>query len=231
MFDKLQHQVKDDVKKAVLSLCDAEEGASLLDCGCADGVFTRCLGEEIGARRVTGLDLLDVNIRSAANNGVEAYRADLNDRLQFGDAQFDVVVANEVIQYLINPDSLLKEIRRVLKNRGYVILSTTNLSSLHNIVLLLFGRQPPMLFVSNEVPLSKWDRLPAQGIPETSARASCAGRFFTLKAMKDMLEFHGFTVEMVKASGYYPLPAPLGRVMNVLDKTHSAYFTVKARKS
>jgi len=222
--------VKDAVKSNVLALCESETNARLLDCGCADGEFTISVARHIGAGRVVGLDIMEPNVKSALSRGVEASRVDLNTGLPFPDASFDVVVANEVIQYLFSPDAFLKEIRRVLKGGGYAVLSTTNLSALHNVVLLAFGRQPPAIFVSDEVESSRWDKIPTGQAMASSARFQCAGRFFTLGTLVKLVRFHGFTVERVLASGYYPLPMFLARVACAIEKTHSAYITLKARK-
>jgi ubiquinone/menaquinone biosynthesis C-methylase UbiE len=226
----LHRRIKGDVKENVLSLCRGIRADSLVDCGCYDGIFTMQIARATGARRAVGLDVLDVNVKNAVSNGVEAYRANLNEKLPLPDGVFDVAIANEVIDFLLNTDGFVRELNRVLKPGGYVVISTTNIASWHSVLLLALGRQPPAIPVSNEVATSGWDMMDAVILPD-SARVYRACKVFTLKAMKEMLEFHGFSVEKVKASGYYPLPAPLGRVMNVLDKTHSAYFTVKARKS
>jgi SAM-dependent methyltransferase len=52
--------------------------------------------------------------------------ADLNARLPFDDGSFDLVVSIETIEHLENPHLFLREIARVLKPCGHVVLATPN---------------------------------------------------------------------------------------------------------
>jgi SAM-dependent methyltransferase len=226
----VHRQVKKNIKENVLSLCASNSAMSLLDCGCEDGTFSMRVARKVGAKRVVGLDVMDVNVQRAISNGVEAYQHDLNKKMSLPDNTFDVAIANEVIEFLLNTDGFVKELYWVLKPGGYLIVSTTNIASWHSIVLLALGRQPPAIPVSTEMSTG-WERLD-EGIPipAGSARALRANKVFTLAALKGLLQYHGFTIEKVIASGYYPLPMKLARIVSRMDKTHSAYVTVRARK-
>jgi SAM-dependent methyltransferase len=159
------------------------------------------------------LDILPVHVNQAVRNGVQAFAANLNERLPFPDSSFDIVVANEVIDFLVNTDGFVKEMHRVLKTRGCAIISTTNIASWHSVILLALGRQPPAIPVSNEVPTTSWDER-AGVTAEVRARDYRACKVFTPRAMDTVLVFHGFSVEKVAASGYYPLPMPLARSLS-----------------
>lgn len=79
--------------------------------------------------------------------GVFFRLADLNDaKLPFDDSYFDVVVFTEVLEHLCVPHSLvLREVKRVLRPGGMLILSVPNIAALHKRIKLLFGRSilPP----------------------------------------------------------------------------------------
>lgn len=61
--------------------------------------------------------------------------------LPFEDHSFSYVMLNEVFEHLrINPIFTLKEIRRVLKPGGLLVLTTPNLYSLGNILRFLIGK-------------------------------------------------------------------------------------------
>ena len=63
--------------------------------------------------------------------------------IPFEDVCFDVVIFSEVLEHLfIPPTEILKEIRRVLRERGKLILSVPNLAALYQRIRLLFGVSP-----------------------------------------------------------------------------------------
>lgn len=63
-----------------------------------------------------------------------------NDPFPFDDASFDIVLFCEIIEHLlIDPAKVLREIRRVLKPSGQLILTTPNVSRLENVARMLSG--------------------------------------------------------------------------------------------
>ena len=50
------------------------------------------------------------------------------------------------------------------------------------------------------------------------------------KALKEIFRVHGFKIERVVGSGYYPFPKLLGRVLCRLDKAHAHFITLKVLK-
>ncbi len=74
--------------------------------------------------------------------GIPAEAADLSQHpFPSGDARFDLIVFNEVIEHLnFNPIPLLKEFHRILKEDGRVYCATPNLASAKNRWLMLRGR-------------------------------------------------------------------------------------------
>lgn len=62
-------------------------------------------------------------------------------RSPFKDEEFDLVIFTEIFEHLgVDPLGVLREIRRILKPSGILILSTPNLYTLHKIIMFLFGR-------------------------------------------------------------------------------------------
>lgn len=63
------------------------------------------------------------------------------EKLPFNDNQFDLVIFNEVFEHLgTNPLAALKELRRVLKTNGILILTTPNLYAFHKVVMFNLGK-------------------------------------------------------------------------------------------
>jgi SAM-dependent methyltransferase len=123
-----------DRKFAALS----EEIASLLpasaylDAGCGDGRFLAAL-PSLGPvpPRVVGVDIAD-SILATARRAVaatdlhaELVRGNL-ERLPFEDAEFDLVVSIQVLEHLLDPAAGIRELSRVLRPGGTLLLSTDN---------------------------------------------------------------------------------------------------------
>ena len=107
---------------------DLHSGENVLDVACGTGVVARKAALAIGATgKVTGLDLnagmLEVarSCASAAGASIEWEEGDAGE-LPFPEAQFDAVVCQLGLQFF--PDQLqsLREMRRVLKPNGRVLL-------------------------------------------------------------------------------------------------------------
>ena len=110
---------------AAALLPEPAPGALLADIGGGAGEF--CL---IARQRGYATTLVDGNPHSVAAElarGASAQRADLTLGLaDLADATFDAVVSLEVIEHIVTAELLLREMARVLKPGGALILSTPN---------------------------------------------------------------------------------------------------------
>lgn len=100
---------------------------TILDVGCATGRLLRKLASA-GARRLAGTDLapriLDVAREklAEAHADVELRPADAEDSLPWPAESFDVVTLTGVLHHFYRPHDALREIRRVLRPRGRMLL-------------------------------------------------------------------------------------------------------------
>lgn len=94
-------------------------GSKVLDVGANDGELMKILKEKRDCE-VYGVDTSEVAIAKAKEKGIDVILSDA-EKLPFEDATFDFVTLNEVLIHLINPEVVLKEIRRVLKPKGVLL--------------------------------------------------------------------------------------------------------------
>ncbi len=97
---------------------------SVLDIGCGRGHFGLLL-KSFGKNYV-GVDIPNP-VKICVERGLEAYAVDVEkEKLPFKSNSFDMVLCLEVIEHFNNTDFLLSEIRRVIKNKGFLVISTPN---------------------------------------------------------------------------------------------------------
>jgi methionine biosynthesis protein MetW len=212
-------------KRAILDLLEPRPGGTMLDCGCGDGSFTAELAERAQVREVHGIEAVDERVRAAEARGIHVAQVDLNARFPYEDGTFDIVHANQLIEHLHATDSFVREIRRVVKPSGLVVLSTNNLASWHNIISLVLGMQPPPCNVSSEVVIgNRFDPLRGNRITN---REDSHLRIFSFAALREMCEHHGFRTLDLRTAGYYPLPISLARIFSRIDRRHGAFLIIK----
>ena len=124
----LEESVLKEMHLAAYNSAAAElAGMRIVDVGCNHGYGSRILAGSAGA--VVGVDLSPKAIELARELNHSANLSfELSDagRMPFADASFDAAVSFQVIEHIEDPRPYLREIRRVLKPGGKVILTTPN---------------------------------------------------------------------------------------------------------
>ena len=221
----------EEIARVIKNLLEENRSAKFLDLGCSNGGLTLELAERIGTSEIYGIEIADEWREQLKDKGIKVYWTDLNEVLPLENEAFDVVHSNQVLEHIYNTDLHIKEIHRILKRGGYAIISTPNLAALYNIFFLTLGLQPPTAWVSDELvalgnPLSPHHKVKR----ELKLPAHSHLRIFTLKALKELFQYHGFKVEKIVGVGYYPFPVPIARFLSRLDSRHAVCLTMKARK-
>jgi len=119
LFQRLWHKRRfDEVRK----LSEPVKG-SVLDIGCADGVFSKVILESTKADKLIGMDVLKSSVDWAnkkwkKNKNMKFVRGDAHD-LKFKTGTFDAVFILEVLEHVHEPKKVLQEVKRILKKGGY----------------------------------------------------------------------------------------------------------------
>ncbi len=132
------------VHKAVMRLLSKVRAGSLLDVGCGGGFKAAAYAVLLGIplERVSGIELRE-NYVSQAREKFQVYFLDIEkEPFPLPDESFDIVVCNQVLEHLKNIFRPLREMDRVVKIGGWLLIGIPNMAGLYNRLLILFGRQP-----------------------------------------------------------------------------------------
>ena len=105
------------------------QGLDVLDVGCGPGVLSGLFAEQ--GHRVTGVDineaLIDIARHRARDAGVDArFVVGSADALPVPDGSVDICLAPELLEHVLDWERCLEEVTRVLRPRGCLFLTTTN---------------------------------------------------------------------------------------------------------
>lgn len=203
--------------------------SSILDIGCWDGVKTMKYAENAQATNVYGIELVPEKAKEAWDKWIITFSliAD-RDRWPFEDWSLDCVISNQVIEHLSNVDHFISESSRVLKKWGYLITSTNNLSSWHNIFALIMWWAPFDLSNSSTKMSGIGNPLAAhKGEMLQNGASWCHKTIYTTRWLNDWMNIYDFIPIKHFWAGYYPFASKLGFLL----KKHSAFITLINQKN
>ena len=115
---------------------------TILDFGCGQGDFTYMLSKHCNP--VYGIDCSDIAISKAKIDYPEINFQLLleSDKLPYDDVSFDSVFMVDVLEHILDTETLLEELNRVLKPGGHLLISTSQLTrlKLFGIALISFNQ-------------------------------------------------------------------------------------------
>ncbi|MDQ6750587.1 MAG: methyltransferase domain-containing protein [Actinomycetota bacterium] len=158
-----------------------EPGQAVLDLGCGAGAFTGLLAGW-GAAPI-GVDIAEEALRRArARHPTLDFRlAHADGALPLPEASIDVCWASEVLAHVPDTAGLLGEVRRVLRPRGALLVTTPDHGTLRRVALALRGFE--------------------QAFDPRGAQL----RFYTARSLRELLEDFGFQIERMEGAGGAPL--------------------------
>ena len=110
------------VAPAIREIVAGRRDLRIVDCGCGTGFNLKTLLMPHG--RVFGFDLVPDGIRRARNVGRPLVRADIQ-HIPFASASFDLATSFDVVQSVPDDRAALREMARLLKPGGHVVLNVT----------------------------------------------------------------------------------------------------------
>jgi len=117
-----------------------DKGGGILEVGSVPGHFTVLL-KSLGYN-VRGVDIDPTRVKQIwGKYNIPVDKVDIEkEALPFPSDMFDIVLFSEILEHLrLNPLHALREVYRVLKPTGHIILSTPNITPMHRLYFL-FGK-------------------------------------------------------------------------------------------
>jgi SAM-dependent methyltransferase len=120
-------------------LADLPPGAPIIEVGCGDATFTADLAGYSSS--VTAIDISANQIAENARRlpGITFLQHDVAERFPFPDATFEVAWCSEVLEHLFDPAFALREMHRILKPGGRLLVTVPYHGLLKNVLIALFN--------------------------------------------------------------------------------------------
>jgi len=159
-----------------------------LDVGCGAGHLMILLSK-LGIKS-EGIDITQKLIKSMKKEGYAVYCGELNSKV-LKNKKYDLITANQVLEHIIDPEFLVKDINGLLKKEGYVILA----------VPYVYGLIPNIL-------RTKWYGL---GYGQHL-------NFFSKKSLKILFERNGFEIKEFKVLSVDYAHPKFPRFLNIFSE-------------
>jgi SAM-dependent methyltransferase len=115
------------VAPAIAEIADGRRDLHLLDCGCGTGHNLATLLRPHGS--AFGFDLTPAGLAHARAAGLRLARADMS-AIPFQSSRFDLATSFDVLQYVRDDAAVMKEIARVIKPGGGLVVTAAALDLL-----------------------------------------------------------------------------------------------------
>lgn len=111
----------------IISLLKNKSSSKVLDVGCGYGELLKLLKED--GWKSYGVDTSSTAAKKAREMGLDVFTGELIDA-GFLDKYFDVVILHHSLEHMHDPTEVLREVHRILKDNGVLIISVPNIDSI-----------------------------------------------------------------------------------------------------
>jgi len=166
----------------------------ILDVGCAQGA----IGSEFKQNKALtfyGIEPFEDDAKAAENEGYIVFKHTVEAALPIIQPEFDIILAGDVLEHIVNPKEVLGKLLEKLKPDGVILISIPNVANFLVRLGLLFGR-----FDYTE-----------RGILDATHL-----RFFTRKSFVTLITFENTRIEKLSAT-----PIPVEVIIPLLTRNRA----------
>jgi ubiquinone/menaquinone biosynthesis C-methylase UbiE len=190
----------------------AGSGDALLEVGAGSGNLALALRARFS--RISVTELSTARASRLRGLGFEVHEGPIEHGLPVADGCFDAAIMNAVVEHLVCVEEALREVHRVLRSGGRLIVTTPNIAKWTRRIKLLAGRFPSTA--------SKNEGLTTYGDRPTDLYDEGHLHYFTYRSLETVLRRAGFV--LVQRFGYP------GRLASVTPTLFSTDVCVVAQK-
>ena len=176
--------------KRILKFCRNKIQGRVLDVGCGDGFFTAQILQRFNLKNVYGLDISSKAVDLARLKHPEIkFRQSALNHIPEETSSVDSVTMIEVIEHLVDIEGTLKELFRVMKPGGILLITTTDFNWLKQVIIAMFFFEKYFYPTNPHI------------------------RFFKKSTLADILSKNGFSIIKYAWNGDYIKIMPKGQMI------------------
>lgn len=170
--DRGYHKLIDDQAAAIVGRYAA--GKQVLEVGCGTGLILQRVAATAASAK--GVDLSPGMLRAARDRGLDVVEGSAT-ALPFADASFDVSYSFKVLAHIPDWDACMRELVRVTRPGGHIIIDVYNRNSLRFLIKRLWGpRKTSSEFDEHAIGTRFWSPSEAmKHLPEKTRVVSTSG--------------------------------------------------------
>jgi 2-polyprenyl-3-methyl-5-hydroxy-6-metoxy-1,4-benzoquinol methylase len=174
----------------ILKFCSDKIQGRVLDVGCGDGFFTAQILQRFNLKNVYGLDISSkaVDLARLKHPEINFQQSALN-HIPEETNSIDSITMIEVIEHLVDIEGTLKELFRVMKPGGILLIATTDFNWLKQVIIAIFFFEKYFYPTNPHI------------------------RFFKKSTLADILSKNGFSIIKYAWNGDYLKIMPKGQLI------------------